>query len=303
MVDEGIEKSPNGSILLEELQSAASRAVASSPTSPMAWFAEARARLLGGRPTAAWRTAYDRAITLDAHNPTILEHYGRALAQTDERAAAVDMLHRAAALVPRDAEILTTLAEIALAEKNDSEACGLLNAAIAADALYGPAWATRAVLRTRHGDLRFAWADAETATKVGAGLLGESAGALVDLAARDTVRARTRLADVMVDVSSRGTIGVREGRALAAAFIAAGQMPRALDVLEAVRPRGPLYAATLRDPSFDQARREPRFRALIAPSQAAQPKARISVDDAPTHERSGMESLPANVAREAHDNS
>jgi hypothetical protein len=95
------------------------------------------------------------------------------------------------------------------------------------------------------------------------------------------------------------TIGVRDGRAVATAFIAAGQMPRALDVLEAVRPRGPLYAATLRDPNFDQARREPRFRALIVPSQAGPPKARISVDDAPGNEHPGMDALPASAVREA----
>ena len=278
LLDQGVEKSESGVVLLEELQSAASRAVANNPMSALAWLAEARARVLGGRATSSWRTAFDRAIALDSRDPTILEHYGRALAQTDDRAAAAEMLRRAAAIVPRSAEILTTLAEIAIADRKDGEACGLLNAAIAADALYGPAWADRALLRMRHGELRFAWADAETATKVGSGLLGEGAAAFVDLASRDTSRARSRLGDVMLDVSSRGTISVHEGRAVASALIAAGQMPRALDVLEAVRPRGPLYAATLRDPNFDRARREPRFRALIAPSQASPPEARAPVD-------------------------
>ena len=298
LLDDGVEKSEGGAVLLEELQSAASRAVANAPTSAIAWLAEARARVLGGRATSAWRTAFDRAVALDGHNPTILEHYGQALAQTDDRAAAIDMLRRAGALVPRSAEIMTTLAEIAIADRKDGEACGLLNAAIAGDPLYGPAWAARALLRARHGELRFAWADAETATKVGSGLLGEGAGAIVDLASRDTVRARSRLADVMLDVSSRGTISVREGRAVASALIAAEQMSRALDVLEAVRPRGPLYAATLRDPSFDRARREPRFRALIAPSQSGPPEARPRVGEALANKYFRVNSLPVDVARE-----
>ena len=181
LLNDGVEKSEGGVVLLEELQSAASRAVANNPTSALAWLAEGRARLLGGRATSAWRTAFDRAVALDGRDPTILEQYGQALALTDDRVAAVDMLRRAAALIPRSAEVLTTLAEIAMADKKDGEACGLLNAAIAADALYGPAWADRALLRMKHGELRFAWADAETATKVGSGLLGEGAAAIVDL--------------------------------------------------------------------------------------------------------------------------
>jgi hypothetical protein len=150
----------------------------------------------------------------------------------------------------------------------------------------------------KHGELRFAWADAETATKVGSGLLGEAAAAIVDLTSRDTARARSRLGDVMLDVSSRGTISVREGRAVASALIAAEQMARALDVLEAVRPRGPLYAATLRDPNFDRARREPRFRALIAPSQTTPPEARVRVGRGFASEYHGVNSMPVNVARE-----
>ena len=47
-------------------------------------------------------------------------------------------------------------------------ACTLLNEAIVGDVLFAPAWAQRAVVRARHGDLRFAWADAETATQLGA---------------------------------------------------------------------------------------------------------------------------------------
>jgi tetratricopeptide (TPR) repeat protein len=96
LLDQGVEKSEAGVVLLEELQSAASRAVANNPTSALAWLAEARARVLGGRSTSSWRTAFDRAIALDSRDPTILEHYGRALSQTDDRAAAADMLRRAA---------------------------------------------------------------------------------------------------------------------------------------------------------------------------------------------------------------
>ena len=102
----------------------------------------------------------------------------------------------------------------------------------------------------------------------------------------------------MLDVSSRGTISVREGRAVASALIAAGQMARALDVLEAVRPRGPLYAATLSDPNFDRARREPRFRALTAPSQAGPPRLALRYGEASANAYLRVNSKPVNVARE-----
>jgi hypothetical protein len=119
-------------------------------------------------------------------------------------------------------------------------------------------------VRGRHDDLRFAWADAETAVRLGNRFLGESAGALIDLMARDTVRARERLQGLWEQVQSRGAVGVREGRAIAVALLATHQPKRALDVLESVRATGPWYAATLRDSGFDAVRNEPRFRALAA---------------------------------------
>ena len=55
------------------------------------------------------------------------------------------------------------------------------------------------------------------------------------------------------------------------ALIALGDTPRALDVLEAVHPRGPWYSAALRDPVFDKARSTSRFRALIMPDSNPTP--------------------------------
>jgi hypothetical protein len=112
--------------------------------------------------------------------------------------------------------------------------------------------------------LRFAWADAETAERLGSPLLGESAGALIDLTARDTVRAKERLMILWQDVRDRKSVSANEGRAVAVALLAAGDKSRALDVLESVRPLGPRYTASLRDSSFDRLRNEPRFRALVS---------------------------------------
>jgi len=250
--------------LAREVRAATDRAISLDSTSATAWLAVARSWVLEGRPAADWTQAFARAIAHDSTNPAILAAFGNALAQTNERARAHALLERASALDPGKAELWTSLAELAVAEKRDVDACGLLNRAILEDALYAPAWALRAIVRGRHDDLRFAWADAETAERLGSTLLGESAAALIDLTARDTVRARERLTILWQDVRDRKSVSAHEGRAVAVALLAAGDNSRALDVLESVRPLGPRYAASLLDSNFDRLRNEPRFRALVS---------------------------------------
>jgi len=269
MMSEGIEKATDGTVLKNELRAAATMSVTSDRNSALSWSAEARARMLEGRPSAQWREAYTRALSLSSKDPAILEAYGLALASIDDRNEAKAVLKRASQAAPWRAEVMTALAEIAVAEGNDLEACNLLNTAIATDAFFGPAWADRALLRARHDELRFAWADAETASQVGSIMRGQSAAAIVDLRSRDTTRARERLAELWMDVQTRGSLGLSEGKAVASAFAAAGQTQRAIDVLERVRPRVNLFASMLRDPNLDRLRGEPRFRSLMAPASAS----------------------------------
>ncbi len=272
LVEDGVEQLGSGTPLIKEIQASANRAIALDPRSSLAWLAEAEARALEGRSTGAWRAAFDRALALDRKNASVLERYGLALARSGDASAAKELLWQAAKQSRHRAPIFTALAEVSMTENADAEACDLLNRAITDDAMFGPAWAVRALVRARHGDLRFAWADAETATQVGYPLLGQSAAAIVDLKSRDTTHARTRLSDLWAEVEGRGTIGIRDGRAVALAFLAAGQVPRAIDVLERVRPRGTVYAAIAGNPMFDRARREPRFRDLLAPPKTGAPR-------------------------------
>jgi hypothetical protein len=250
--------------IIFELRSAASHAVALDSMSSLSWRAEAQARLVQGRPTAMWRRAYERAIAVDPRDPAAFEDYGLALLRTGDRDAGRPLLERALALEPGRAQPIAALASLAVSDHRDASACSLLNEAIVGDVLFAPAWAQRAVVRARHGDLRFAWADAETATQLGGSHLGESAGAMVDLMARDTSRARDRLNSEWTQVKQAGAVGVLDGTSIARAMLAAGQSTRALDVLELATPRGPWLLAVLRDPAFDSIRNSERFRAITA---------------------------------------
>jgi len=261
-LENGGDTRENVQTLQKELPAAAARAIALDQKSALAWLAEARARTMSGSPRPGWGDAFERAVSLDGTDPLVLREYGRALAQAGQQERAIAVLQRAATIDPGRGELMLTLGELAFGQHRDADACALLNQAIANDALLAPAWALRAEVRARHDDLRYAWADAETAVRLGNVLLGESAAALVDLTARDTTRALERLQDLYQEVRARGTVGVREGHAIAVALLAARQRTRALDVLEAVRPLGPWYAATLRDSSFDSVRNEPRFKRL-----------------------------------------
>jgi TolB-like protein len=264
LLETGAVSRENVRVVQQEMRFAAARAITLDSTSALGWLAEARSRVLGGRPAAASSQAFDRAAALDPTSPVVLREYGRMLALAGDREHATAVLQHARTLDPAQGEVLMSLGELALTDHRDAEACTLLNQAIYYDALLAPAWALRAQVRGRHDDLRYAWADAETAVRLGNPFLGESAGAMIDLIARDTVRARARLQNLWEQVETRGAVGVREGRAIAVALLATRQPKRALDVLEAVRATGPWYAATLRDSHFDSVRNEARFRALAS---------------------------------------
>jgi Tfp pilus assembly protein PilF/TolB-like protein len=260
--------------LVRQARAAADQARAVDPGSPITWLAEARVRMAEGQPIREWRRAFEHALTLDPRNAAVLEEYGLAMTTTDDRSTARGLLQRASSVTSGRAKTSTALAELALADGNDAAACAYLNDAINNDPVYPPTWALRGVLRAKHRDLRYAWPDAETATRLGNGFLGESGSAIIDLIARDTTRARERLTDLWQIVRNDGTINARNGRALASALVALGDTPRALDVLESIHPRGPWYAAALRDPAFDKARSTSRFRALIMPDSNPPPRAK-----------------------------
>jgi TolB-like protein len=263
LLQQGVGSSAAGDLMME-LRVATNHALQLDSTSSLSWRAAAQSRWLEGRPVVIWRRAFDRAIALDPGDPAAIEDYGLALLRIGDRDAGRPLLERALNLEPGRAQPIAALASLAVSDHRDANACALLNDAIVGDVLFAPAWAQRAVVRARHGDLRYAWADAETATQLGDGHLGESAGAMVDMLARDTSRARERLNNEWSQVKAAGAVGVVDGTSIARAMLAAGESIRALDVLELARPRGAWFVAALRDPVFDSIRGDKRFLALTA---------------------------------------
>lgn len=248
---------------------AADRALRLDSTSTDAWLA--RGSLLGFRNPKSYAgvwDAYTRALAYSPRNPEVHHWYGRALMQVGDGAAARRELSKALERAPGDAGVLFDLAQLARREGRYSEACILLDSAVAIDPTAAQAYVLRALTRARRGELRFAWADAETGGRMGWPLWGQAASAVIDAVARDTSSARSR-ADAIRKTAGASVADPAQwtGEYLAIALVASGQADRALDVLERVQPRGARLWFALMGPDFASLRKNQRFRELLAASR------------------------------------
>jgi Tfp pilus assembly protein PilF/TolB-like protein len=246
---------------------AADRALALDSRSSSAWVA--RAVLLERRSPRALtgvREAYDRALALDPSDEEAHRRLGFLLAQLGEFNAAGAHLRTALLLEPESARTLTDLAELRMMQGNSSEACTLLNAALEANPNALDAYVLRVQARLPLREFREAWADAETATRLGSPVLGEAAAVLVDVAARDTAAGHARLRRLLARPALRDdrTFGVREGRLLAMACTAAGERDRAIEILHRVRPRGVALWRALQSPELHAISSDSRIVRLTA---------------------------------------
>jgi tetratricopeptide (TPR) repeat protein len=251
---------------------AATTALQVDPRSSEAWLA--RAILIERqqpRAAAAARAAYQRAIALDPRSAEPHWRYGEMLMNLGDLGAAREQFRQALTAEPANARALTALAELSLRERQYVDACRLLNTAISVQPKDPDAYVLRALARLRFREFRFAWSDAELATRLGWSLPGEAVGTVVDLAAKDTARARARVKRLIKQPPAAGAapLGVRDGRYLAIALTAVGERQRALSALERVAPRGVALWRALQDPHLDPLRSDPRFRKLLAASSPA----------------------------------
>lgn len=214
---------------------------------------------------AGVRPALRRALASNPRQPDPYQWYGRMLYQAGDDEAARVMFQRALGLAPRSASVLFDLARLEFTERRFENACVLLDRAVAADPLWAPPYALRARTRLRRDQIRSAWADAETAGRLGWPLWGQAVGAVVDARARDTTSARARTKQLLQAYTRRGSDPAEwQGPYLAIALSAAGQRTKALDLLSQVSPRGAMFWTALRDPDFAAIASSPRFRSLQA---------------------------------------
>src|SRR5690606_24665264 len=123
-----------------------------------------------------------------------------------------------------DGPALVDHAMLSLSARRDAEACRTLDAAVAADPHSAPAFALRALVRMRTGDMRGAWADSEMSRQLGRPAWSEA----LDLLAATRVAERQEILQrvqrfaraVRADSSE---LSVLDARLAAIALTAAGQ--------------------------------------------------------------------------------
>lgn len=254
------------SVLLAYALSAVDRALAADARSSEGWVARgALLELSNPRTLEGALEAYDRAISLNERSVEAYVRSGRAMMHLGRPANAARRLERGLAVDPEQWHTLTALGELNWQERNYDDACRFLNAAISAEVRAAYPYALRALTRVRLREYRDAYADAETAARLGENLLGEAAAVAVGVAADNSAGARARARRLIRQPqAARGRLAAREGRFLAIALAAIGEGRQALAVMQRVYPRGAVLWWTLKDSYFDALREDTGFRNLVA---------------------------------------
>ncbi|MBC7841489.1 MAG: hypothetical protein H7099_04225 [Gemmatimonadaceae bacterium] len=189
----------------------ARRAAKLAPRSVGSQTVVAMAHLVNGSLERAEAAAAE-AIERDDGSPEVARLTAALMRVRGDDARALDHLRTAARMAPRDGPLLVELAGLARVRNEKGLACYALNAAITADEDLAPAYAMRALVRAELGDTRPAWADAETATRLGHPEWGERVGAVLDARYRDMSFATQRLRPL-------GGLGAAPANYLEALFI------------------------------------------------------------------------------------
>lgn len=259
---------PPGSLAARALVLADS-ALRLDPATADAWLARGNLlRFLRPRAVDSMRNALERAIALEPANAEAYFLYGVILLDFGDGAGAKRALHQSLVLEPDRPLTLVVLGDAAFLERRYAEAVRWLDSAVAIDPSFPDAYAARGLFRLYVGDTAGARHDAEFALRLASTdrLLGESVLARVDLRAGDTSAAGARVERMVAEVAHRDPVASLHGRPIAAALVAAGDLDRALDILEGVS-RGARLWQFLQSPEFDAIRSHPRFQRLVEESR------------------------------------
>ena len=155
-------------------------------------------------------------------------------------------------VMERDRDESERLVDEADAEMRDGQyahACKLLNAAIDNDARSAPAYALRSLIRARAGQVREAFADAETVTQLGRPLWGNSLRAVTLRRTGDTNGARQEARRLAASVRPRtGFLAFWDARMLATALAQAGDAAAAQAIVARIDPQDPRLSWLKSDP-------------------------------------------------------
>jgi TolB-like protein len=132
-------------------------------------------------------------------------------------------------------------------------ACQLLNEAIDRDTRSAPAYALRALVRARNGEVRAAFADAEVVTQLGRPLWGNSLRAVALRRTGDTTAARQQTRRLLAETRRRtGPLPFWDARFLALALSELNDTTAVQSILRRIDPRDPRLAWVRRDPSLER---------------------------------------------------
>lgn len=203
--------------------------------------------------------------TLAPDDPATVEldaRVARALGHDDD---ALRIVRASAAATERSIDALMVRADLERRVGDRVVACRVLNRAVALDATHAPAYVWRAIVRSNLGELREGWGDAEVASRLGRSDWGELTGALIDVAVRDTVRARTRVMPLMTagSLDSAGWLDLVLRAAVANSLTAPATAQQAI------------LRMSCRDPRRVGLSNEPLLRFLRLPANCATPGTRL----------------------------
>jgi TolB-like protein/Tfp pilus assembly protein PilF len=257
-----------GDSLLVLAAAAADRAVALDSLDADAWLARGYS-LSYLHPTtfAGVIPALERAVALDPRNAEAHHQLAGQLFCLRRDSDAVREYRRALALDPGRGISWDNFATLRYYERRFDEARRLADSGLAAEPRAYYLYVDRANLGLTAGDFESARADVDAAVRTRPADYGISTDALVaalEAHAGDTAAARARLEGLASALPDRSHPDYSQGSYLALGFLRSGARGRALDLLEAVRPRGLNFGNQLRDPGFDPIRDDPRFQALVA---------------------------------------
>jgi TolB-like protein len=204
---------------------------------------------------------FNRALALDSTSARARElrndaelrlvAWGGAGSPVEARLLRGDALRRIQLRGRDESERLVEEAEGEIRDGAAAHACRLLNDAIDRDARSAPAYALRALVRARGGEVRGAFSDAEVVTQLGRPLWGNSLRAVALVRMGDTTAARKQVRSLLATTRRRtGPLPFWDARFLGFALAQLNDWTGVQSVLRRIDPRDPRLEWVRRDRSL-----------------------------------------------------